>query len=91
MQKRIYQGFGGTREYNSEIWEKFGNKVGWIKSGEWLSIEDITFDIKAQEGHLPYRPILQLTVSKLYFNFQWLRNEVRVSSLASRLLSRREL
>jgi hypothetical protein len=28
VQKRIYQGFGGTREYNSEIWRQFGDKVG---------------------------------------------------------------
>ncbi|MBE9233132.1 GUN4 domain-containing protein [Cuspidothrix issatschenkoi LEGE 03284] len=53
VQKRIYQGFGGTREYNSEIWEKFGNKVGWRKGGNWLYYKDITFDKKSAEGHLP--------------------------------------
>ena len=26
VQKRIYQGLGGTREYNSEIWNKFGDR-----------------------------------------------------------------
>ncbi|TAF03443.1 MAG: serine/threonine protein kinase [Nostocales cyanobacterium] len=55
VQKRIYQGLGGTREYNREIWEKFGDKVGWRKGGDWLVVyyTDITFDKKAP-GHLPY-------------------------------------
>ncbi|MBO1057284.1 MAG: protein kinase [Dolichospermum sp. JUN01] len=53
VQKRIYQGFGGTREYNEEIWEKFGDKVGWRKGGNWLYYKDITFDKKAPEGNLP--------------------------------------
>jgi serine/threonine protein kinase len=53
VQKRIYQSLGGTREDNLEIWEKFGDKVGWRKRGDWLLYEDITFDKKAPEGHLP--------------------------------------
>ncbi|MBD2390258.1 serine/threonine-protein kinase [Aphanizomenon flos-aquae NRERC-008] len=53
IQKRIYQGFGRTREYNSEIWRQFGDKVGWRKGGDWLYYKDITFDKKAPEGHLP--------------------------------------
>ena len=53
VQKRIYQGFGGTREYNSEIWRQFVDKVGWRKGGDWLYYKDITFDKKAPEGHLP--------------------------------------
>ncbi|WP_228044000.1 GUN4 domain-containing protein, partial [Dolichospermum sp. LEGE 00246] len=53
VQKRIYQSFGGTRQYNREIWEKFGDKVGWRKGGDWLYYKDITFDKKAPEGHLP--------------------------------------
>ncbi|GCL39416.1 serine/threonine kinase [Sphaerospermopsis reniformis] len=79
VQKRIYQSLGGTREYNTEIWEKFGGKVGWIKGekervesrgiweklrntwsdvwsqpvGSWLYYQNITFDKKAPEGHLP--------------------------------------
>ncbi|GCL41300.1 MULTISPECIES: serine/threonine-protein kinase [Nostocales] len=56
VQKRIYQSFGGTRKYNLEIWEKFGDKVGWRKGGYWLYYKDITYDKKAPEGHLPVRP-----------------------------------
>ncbi|MFM6253057.1 MAG: GUN4 domain-containing protein, partial [Dolichospermum sp.] len=57
VQKRIYQGLGGTREYNQEIWLKFGDKVGWRRSwwrgGSWLYYSLLTFDKKAPEGHLP--------------------------------------
>jgi serine/threonine protein kinase len=56
VQKRIYQSFGGTREYNEDIWKKFGDNVGWIKRGwreKWVYYNDITFDKKAPEGHLP--------------------------------------
>ena len=52
VQKRIYQSFGGTREW-WEILKKFGDKVGWRKGGDWLHCTDITFDKKAAEGHLP--------------------------------------
>jgi hypothetical protein len=53
VQKRIYQGLGGTRQYNEDIWKKFGDKVGWRKGGDWLYYKDITFDKKVPEGHLP--------------------------------------
>ncbi len=53
VQKRIYQSLGGTRKFNSDIWEKFADKVGWRKGGNWLYYTDITFDKKAPEGHLP--------------------------------------
>ncbi|NET69633.1 MAG: protein kinase [Sphaerospermopsis sp. SIO1G2] len=53
VQKRIYQGYGGTRSYDEKIWQQFGDKVGWRKGGKWLYYKDITFDIKAPEGHLP--------------------------------------
>ena len=52
VQKRIYQSLGGTREYNREIWERFGDRVGWRKNGEWLYY-NLTFSTKAPEAHLP--------------------------------------
>jgi hypothetical protein len=81
IQKRIYQGFGGTREYNSEIWRQFGDKVGWRKGGDWLYYDDITFDKKAPEGHLPN--------AGMYYNMLyrgWMGLEV-----VCLLLSRRDL
>jgi hypothetical protein len=85
IQKRIYQGFGGTREYNSEIWRQFGDKVGWRKGGDWLYYKDNifdkkaprqTFDKKAPEGHLPSG------FGGIVIGISW----VGVSSLASRLV-----
>ncbi len=79
VQKRIYQGLGGTREYNREIWDKFGDKVGWRKGGDWLYLGYGTFDKKAPEGHLPSPP----------FPYIWIHVSVGsiISSLASRLVS----
>ncbi|WP_293128219.1 serine/threonine-protein kinase [Microcoleus sp. bin38.metabat.b11b12b14.051] len=53
VQKRIYQSLGGTREYNTEVWEKYGDKVGWRKKNSWLYYNDLTFSEKAPEAHLP--------------------------------------
>ncbi len=53
VQKRIYKSFGGTREQNEQVWNNFGDRVGWRKEGSWLLYEDITFNNKALEGHLP--------------------------------------
>jgi tetratricopeptide (TPR) repeat protein len=78
VQKRSYQDYGGTREYNREIWEKFGDKVGWRKGGKWLYFNDVTFDIKAREGHLPYKSGIS------DFRIGWFGFGC-VSSLASRL------
>ncbi|TAE58718.1 MAG: serine/threonine kinase [Nostocales cyanobacterium] len=54
VQKRIYQSLGETINYDEKIWEKFGDKVGWRKRGNWLPHSNITFDIKASQGHLPF-------------------------------------
>ena len=65
IQKKIYQGLGGTKEYESDIWEKFGEKVGWSKESKSLYYEDITFDKKAPEGYLPYGSIFGLWGKRL--------------------------
>ena len=80
VQKRIYQSLGGTREYNSDIWEKFGDKVGWRKRGNWLYYRDITFDKKAPEGHLPQDFRFQLGQTEWVFEVEGLRG---ISSLTS--------
>jgi hypothetical protein len=86
VQKRIYQGFGGTRKYDREIWEKFGDKVGWRKGGDWLYYKDITFDKKAPEGHLPFRDVDMVFGEVRVWG--WVRFEGCVwSSLASRLVN----
>ena len=53
MQKQIYQGVGGSKEYNWDDYKKFADKVGWRKGGEWLSYSRLTFSEKHNTGHLP--------------------------------------
>ncbi|CCI20313.1 Serine/threonine kinase (fragment) [Microcystis aeruginosa PCC 9807] len=53
LYERIYRGYRGTREYDEEIWRKFGDKVGWRKGGDWLSYKDIIYKDYAPFGHLP--------------------------------------
>ena len=60
VQKRIYQNFGGTKEYNREIWESFGDYVGWRVKQEWVWYDNLTFDFSAPEGHLPSEGVLEI-------------------------------
>ena len=53
VQKQIYQGMGGSKEYNWDNYKKFADKVGWRKGGEWLSYSQLTFSEKHYTGHLP--------------------------------------
>ncbi|MCW9682763.1 GUN4 domain-containing protein [Dolichospermum planctonicum UHCC 0167] len=55
VQNQIYQGLGGTRKYNDEIWAAFGDKVGWRQGERRLWYKDVTFNIFAPQGHLPAR------------------------------------
>ncbi len=53
VQKEIYQSLGGQREYNKEVWEQFGDAVGWRVKKKWIYYKDITFSLEAPQGHLP--------------------------------------
>jgi outer membrane biosynthesis protein TonB len=55
VQKEIYESLGGTREYNGEVWNKFGDRVGWRKGGSWLWYDELTYSDQAPKGHLPGR------------------------------------
>ncbi|MEG4231994.1 serine/threonine-protein kinase [Microcoleus sp. Pol11C3] len=55
VQKRIYQSLGGTREFDSKIWEAFKDRLGWRVNSNQLHYIDIKFNTKAPEGHLPAR------------------------------------
>jgi serine/threonine protein kinase len=57
VQKRIYESLGGTREYDEKILEAFGDRVGWRVNKKWLYYNDLKFNTKAQEGHLPARAL----------------------------------
>ncbi|MEG5135868.1 MULTISPECIES: serine/threonine-protein kinase [unclassified Microcoleus] len=54
VQKRIYESLGGSGEYDQKIWEAFGDRVGWrVNRREWLYYNDLKFNTKAPQGHLP--------------------------------------
>jgi serine/threonine protein kinase len=85
VQKRIYKSLGGTRSYDSKIWEAFGDQLGWRVNGDWLYYKDLKFHQTAKVGHLP-----ALRVSLVRWRnvlFVWVVSEdARIS-----LLSRRDL
>ena len=85
VQKRIYQSLGGTSKYDSEVWKKFGYRVGWWrKKNEWLYDDELTFSELAPEAHLP-SGVRVLSGEVLYgwgLGLRWWG----VSSLASRLV-----
>ena len=58
VQKQIYQGVGGTMEYDYDVvyYKKFADKVGWRKGGEWLSYSQLTLGVKeVNKGRLPLK------------------------------------
>jgi GUN4-like protein len=52
VQKEIFQRIGVTREYNKEMWRRFGDTVGWYVNNKWIGMH-CTFDLTAPQGHLP--------------------------------------
>ncbi len=70
VQNRIYENLGSR--LNLQDWDKFGQTVGWKKNKEkessWLLYKDITFDIKAPEGHLP---VGHLSEIKVFMMGEW--------------------
>ena len=53
VQKQIWQECGSPMEYNDD-WEKFGDRVGWRKDGDWVDYNDLTFDLqKSLAGEFP--------------------------------------
>jgi serine/threonine protein kinase len=65
VQKRIYQSLGGTREFDSKIWEAFLDRLGWRVNSNELDYRDLQFNTKAPEGHLPGRGRKGLTCGLL--------------------------
>ncbi|MDE5087442.1 MAG: GUN4 domain-containing protein, partial [Trichodesmium sp. St16_bin2-tuft] len=66
VQKQIYQSVGGTMEYDSKVWIKFANKVGWRKGGQWLDYSELTFSKEHYRGHLP---LIRECVGLVIFDF----------------------
>jgi uncharacterized caspase-like protein len=55
VQKEIYESLGGTRDNGEQVWEEFGDRVGWGREGLWFRNleDDITYDVTAPKAHLP--------------------------------------
>lgn len=56
VQKRMYEGLGGTSDYNIQIWERWGQLVGWRFENKWVEYDaSSTSFSKPLEGHFPWR------------------------------------
>jgi hypothetical protein len=53
VQQQIYQSLGGTKEFNYHVWRSMGDRVGWLRGGNWLSYRNLNFSQTAPSGHLP--------------------------------------
>ncbi len=58
VQKEIYESLGGTvaGELNENVFESFGDRVGWRKDENWVSYSDLNYDMtlfEAEQGYLP--------------------------------------
>ncbi|MBG0744832.1 MAG: GUN4 domain-containing protein [Cylindrospermopsis raciborskii KL1] len=59
VQQQIYQSLGGTKEYNRDVWESMGDRIGWRQRGprgQWLyplELLDGKLLTPAPSGHLP--------------------------------------
>jgi len=42
VQKHIWEECGSPMDYNAD-WERFGDRVGWRKDGDWMNYSDLTF------------------------------------------------
>ena len=64
-------GDGSGDDYNTQIWEEFGDLIGWRKKGKWLKYQDITFDSNAPPGHLPVggAGLRRLTAQNIHLGF----------------------
>ncbi|WP_237396533.1 GUN4 domain-containing protein [Okeania sp. KiyG1] len=56
VQKKIYQSLGGKGKYDKEVYEAFGNEVGWRSGEKQLHYSDLTFSLNTDyTGHLPFQ------------------------------------
>ena len=55
-QVKIYRDLGGTEEYNEEVWNSFGDRVGWKQGERWLELDEIVAyrtTLTQTENYLP--------------------------------------
>lgn len=56
VQKKVWLACGGVPgEYDWEVYKKFADQVGWRRSGDWLSYDELTFLLEgSKHAHLPF-------------------------------------
>lgn len=53
-QKGLWLKSGGKPGvYDADVWEKFGDRIGWRVNDQWVYCSEINFTSKALPGHLP--------------------------------------
>ena len=71
-QARIYRDLGGTEDYNKEIWDRLGDRVGWKNGGEWLALDEVeccTIET-LNNYHLPL--LMYCTKSEISILYSWI-------------------
>jgi hypothetical protein len=86
-QAKIYRDLGGTEEYNEEVWDRFGDRVGWREGGRWLERLEVAY----HTTEIPfYLPVL-MYYSSVVLGCVWVLGFVWVFWGGVSLLSRRDL
>jgi hypothetical protein len=53
-QAKIYRDLGGKEGYNGEIWDRFGDRVGWKLGERWLELNEVAYrTTETNNYHLP--------------------------------------
>ncbi|WP_430015455.1 CHAT domain-containing protein [Microcystis protocystis FBCC-A270] len=42
-QAKIYRDLEGTKSYNEEVWNSFGDLIGWTAGGKWLAVNEVAY------------------------------------------------
>ncbi len=57
-QAKIYRDLGGTEKYNEEVWNRFGNRVGWREGCRWFNLGNMEVAYRTPETHDYHLPKL---------------------------------
>ncbi|MGB3188839.1 MAG: GUN4 domain-containing protein, partial [Limnoraphis sp.] len=55
IQTKIYHSLKNTQQKDDQVWNAFGEKVGWCVNNTWLWYKSVNFSTSAPSGHLPAR------------------------------------
>ncbi|MCZ8223838.1 MAG: CHAT domain-containing protein [Microcystis sp. LE19-84.1B] len=71
-QAKIYRDLvGGTGEYNDEIWDRFGDLVGWKQGERWFNLGDMEVAYRTPETHYNHFPVLMYCRGELRYWDIW--------------------